>query len=346
MGVYMIRMVLVGNPNVGKTTLFNALTGDHQRVGNWPGVTVEKKTGQLMMGEVPIELIDLPGVYSLVSSPEASQDEQITALTVAQGDFDGVINVVDACHLERHLYLTSQLLELGMPMVIALTMMDCASQRKISIDVEALASQFACPVRPLDVLKGAGLGVLKDDLLVCIANRPRPLELKLSTQVLSTLQMLEHKLRPVLSDHQMPVYVARRIAEGDQLLTPGISRLLTQDTEEISLDFILADARYEAVHQLVRKVEARASDVSEDWTAKIDRIVLHRWLAFPLFFAMMYVLFFFAIHVGGTLQAWFDVTTDALFVQGPTWLMERAHCPVWLIAWCANGVGRGINTTL
>ena len=344
----MIRVLLVGNPNCGKTTLFNALTGDNQRVGNWPGVTVEKKTGTFVINETDVELTDLPGVYSLVSSREgASQDEQIAANTVALGDYDCVINVVDACHLERHVYLSSQVLELGVPTLIALNMMDLATQRGISIDVDALATQLGCPVVPLHAHRGVGLPELKR-LLQTKLPVPIPLPLNLPAPVLLIISRLEDMLSLVLTHDQAIAYVARRIMEGDQLLVPeqAYRSVLPKNTTEDSLDLVMADARYDAVHRLVGAVQERASDVSDDWTAKVDRLVLNRFLAFPLFFAMMYGLFFFAIHVGGAFQPFFDITTDTLFVQGPTWLMQRANLPDWLIAWCANGVGRGINTTL
>ena len=292
-----MRMLLVGNPNCGKTTLFNALTGEQQRVGNWPGVTIEKKVGFFPVESQSIELIDLPGVYSLVSAFEhASQDEQITAKTVASTQFDCIINVIDACHLERHLYLTSQLLELGVPVVIALNMMDLAEQAGIKLNISALSEQLGCSVISLAAHRGQGLSELKMSFMRPLMP-PRPLSLN----VCSALQD--------------------------------------------SLELLIADARYTAIHALVKQVQAKASDARESLTAKIDRVVLHRIWAFPIFFAMMYALFFFAIQVGGFFQDFFDVFTDALFVQYSSSLMQKFHMSTWFIALVSHGIGRGLNTT-
>lgn len=150
----MTHVLLVGNPNCGKTTLFNALTGDNQRIGNWPGVTVEKKTGEFFVDQQRFEVTDLPGVYSLVANADGtSQDEQIAAQSVVTMEADCIINVIDACHLERHLYLTTQILELGKPVLLALNMMDIAQQRGISIDANALSQQLGCPVIPIQAHK-------------------------------------------------------------------------------------------------------------------------------------------------------------------------------------------------
>jgi len=148
----MTHILLVGNPNCGKTTLFNALTGDNQRTGNWSGVTVEKKCGMFHIDQHQLEITDLPGTYSLVThSDKGSLDEQIAAEAIVSLDADCIINVVDACHLERHLYLTSQIIELGKPVIIVLNMIDIAQQRGIFIDSTRLEQQLGCPVIPIQL---------------------------------------------------------------------------------------------------------------------------------------------------------------------------------------------------
>ena len=344
----MTHIMLVGNPNCGKTTLFNALTGDNQRVGNWPGVTVEKKTGVFTLGTQDIQVTDLPGVYSLVSSISgASQDEQIAAQAVAHGDADIMINVIDACHLERHLYLTSQLLELGKPLIVALNMTDIAEQRGIIIDARALAHQLSCPVVVLQAHRKVGLTELHRAILAKpIASIP--LVLPLSTVVQQVLIGMEQRLLPSFDNPQLVSYLARRILEGDTLLVSQqiLAHVLDGTQSTVDFDVLMADARYHAVHQVVSLVQQKHSDASEHLTAKLDRIVLHRFWALPIFFAMMYVMFLFAVNIGGAFQDFFDISTDAIFVQGSAWLLQQLHMPNWLIALFASGVGKGINTTL
>lgn len=290
----MNRLLLVGNPNCGKTTLFNALTGGHERVGNWPGVTVDVTLGQFQHHNTSFHVMDLPGLYSCdPSSDVLSQDEQQAMLALSSSASDCIINVLDACYLERHLYLTSQLLELGRPMIVVLNMMDCAKQRGITIDIDAMAAALGCPVLSIEAHRTVGVSVLKDKLLDGFSAAP-----------------------PLVDYHEC--------------------------TDEL----LMADKRYTAVHALVLKVQRKQADVSEYFTEKVDRIVLHRFFAFPLFFMMMYALFFLAIHVGGALQPLFDTATDALFVQGTANGLLALQAPDWFVAWAAYGIGKGINTTL
>ncbi|MFI4918728.1 MAG: Fe(2+) transporter permease subunit FeoB [Legionellales bacterium] len=341
----MTQVLLVGNPNCGKTTLFNALTGDHQRVGNWPGVTVEKKTGTMQQAGKTIDLTDLPGVYSLVANADGlSQDEQIAAQSIVSMASDCIINVVDACHLERHLYLTSQILELGKPVIVALNMMDIALQRGIAIDVKVLAQRLGCPVIALQAHKTIGVSTLVQ-ALVDLPQVSLPLALPLPSSVVLALTSLEHQLVNEGYSQALAYYYARRLAEGDCLMTEASAQ---QDFNgaSLGLDIVLADARYQAVHGIVTAVQKKRSDASEHFTAKLDRIVLHRFLALPIFFAMMYFMFLFAINIGGAFQDFFDISTDTIFVQGSAWLLQQLHAPNWLIALMANGIGKGINTTL
>ncbi len=343
------KIVLVGNPNCGKTTLFNALTGDTQRVGNWPGVTVEKKTGVYIADEHETQVTDLPGVYSLVSSVQGtSQDAQIAALAVANGDADILVNVVDACHLERHLYLTTQLIELGKPLILALNMTDIATLRGITIDTQALSRLLHCPVIVLQAHRQLGITDLKQAIASFVIAANGTFALPLPPSVQNVLITLETRLLAIGTPSRLITYYARRIMEGDTVLVsdPSIARSILDNELGTDIDVLMADARYQAIHQLVMRVQQKRSDASEHLTARIDRVVLHRFWALPIFFAMMYLMFLLAVDVGGAFQDFFDITTDTVFVQGSAWVLQRLNTPSWLIAVCANGVGKGINTTL
>jgi ferrous iron transport protein B len=341
----MIRVMLVGNPNCGKTTVFNALTGENQRVGNWPGVTVEKKTGQFTVETAQVELIDLPGLYSLTLPQQGSgQDEAITAKAVAGDAVDVIVNVLDACQLERHLYLTSQILELGKPVVIALNMTDIAKQRGIHIDAAQLSAQLGCPVIPMQAHRQTGLPALKQAILHVLTLSVRPLILSLPADLLHVqTTLIEHWVNQGFYSPEHALFLSSRVLEGDVSIQvePNLCACLPNDT-----DIYMADARYQAVHQIMRQVQKKNSDASEHLTAKIDRVVLHRFWAIPIFLFVMYVMFFAAINVGGAFQDFFDISSDAIFVQGTAHLMHALHAPNWSIAFIAEGIGKGINTTL
>lgn len=334
----MKHVLLVGNPNCGKTTVFNALTGENQRVGNWPGVTVEKKTGAFLIDKQPIEITDLPGIYSLTITEDASsQDEKISAKALVNLSYDTIINVIDACHLERHLYLTTQLLELNKPIIIALNMSDIARQQGITIDVNKLSEAFGCQVVTLEAHKKIGIHALQLAIANPAVYHVRPI-LTLPATVQAQLDAFTH---PQVNTEQF-YYYANRLLEGDDVLLANYTPFDTA----ADYDIILADARYKTIHQYIPSIQKKRSDASEHITAKIDKIVLHRFLALPIFLAIMYLMFLFAINIGGAFQDFFDITTNAIFVQGSAYVLHQLHTPDWLIALLANGVGVGINTVL
>ncbi len=338
------RVILVGNPNCGKTTLFNGLTGSQQRVGNWPGVTVEKKSGWYFDSEKTVEIIDLPGVYAL-SLPDQScaKDAQITDQVLVDGHIDLIINIVDACHLERHLFLTSQLLELGKPVIVALNMMDIATQAGIQIDSKALSQQLRCPVVTLQAHRQIGLEQLAVHL-----NNPHPtdtpgeaLSAYLPQPVVRYWEQLQKKVPsryPDGKDHA--VYYAYRWMEKPPE-PESQSTVLIDD-----LDIVLADARYQMVHAWVAAAQTKRTDAKEQITAKLDRILLHRFWALPLFLTLMFGVFFLAIGVGGAVQTGFDMLSQAIFMQAPAWLMTQWHAPSWLIQIGAFGVGQAFHTLI
>lgn len=331
-----MKFLLVGNPNSGKTTLFNALTGEHQKVGNWPGVTVEQKSGYFSCGDQRVDIIDLPGVYSLSASARGGAlDEAIATEAISQMSYDLIVNVVDACHLERHLYLSAQLTELQKPMIVVLTMMDIAAERGIKIDLKRLAAELHCPVIAVQAHKNLGLEALKKALLD-LPEAARPLAMVMPEPLGQYLN--EEVARAVKSgNHPRLAYfkACREIEKAEE-----------QNAQHQDWDILFADARYQAIHQIIKACQFRPTDAKDSLTARIDRLVLHRFLGIPVFLGIMYLMFLFAICVGGAFQDFFDLATDTVFVKGLAWVLEQVAAPGWLIALLANGLGKGINTTL
>lgn len=344
---------LVGNPNAGKTTLFNQLTGSRQRVGNWAGVTVERKEGHFRTGQHQVRLVDLPGTYSLTTlSAEASIDEQIACRYIASGEVDLLINVVDAANLERNLYLTLQLREMGIPCIVALNMLDIARDQNIEIDIQKLSQELGCPVVPLISSRGQGIAELKAAIDM-IGLEPSFLEVTypagLSEQVARLLRTVSvgivlDKRWLVLQALEGDIFSAAALGlSGDAL---SQSRQAVQDAcgEEPAL--LIVDARYARIAQICQEVSNHLQASPHRLTEWLDRIVLNRWLGIPVFLLVMYLMFFFAINIGGALQPIFDQGSSALFIEGIQWLGIYLGLPDWLTALLAQGLGGGINTIL
>ena len=347
---------VVGNPNCGKTTLFNALTGAKQRVGNWPGVTVERKVGRYVFDGVAFELVDLPGTYSLeVSDDSVSVDEAIARDYVAGREADLVLNIVDASNLERNLYLTSQLLEMKVPMVVALNMMDVAGERGIDIDVATLSERLGCPVVPVVAASGKGVDELRKVLLEAARAERRPTAevtypAALEKAVASLLPRIEEAARANGAD---PRWLAVQLLEGDSLARsmagPEIGRdlpELQQETEEAlgdDIDISLADARYGFVNEVTRGTVQRKGEVTRSLSDRIDRVVLNRALGIPIFLLAMHLMFMFTINIGGAFIDAFDIVSGAIFVDGFAGALAGIGSPEWLTVLLANGIGGGIQ---
>jgi ferrous iron transport protein B len=353
---------LVGNPNCGKTTLFNVLTGARQRVGNWPGVTVERKSGSFKQGEAQVELVDLPGTYSLVMASEtASVDERIACDYILSGDADLLINILDASHLERNLYLTTQLVEMQVPMIVVLNMMDVARQRGIRIDLKALEKELGCPVVAVEAHKGKGLKELKQAIFsaaknVVLAKRNGEElfgNIRYPASITSAIQSLAALMTQTT---QSPTWLALRLLEGDlfaqQFITESIKEQVThyqhhiQTTSGEDADILIADARYQFIRNLLSHSVTQSTEKTRTWTDRLDQIVLNRILGIPIFLGVMYCMFLFAINIGGAFQDFFDIGSSTIFVDGLASVLNHWHVPNWLTALLANGVGKGINTTV
>jgi ferrous iron transport protein B len=350
---------LVGNPNCGKTTVFNALTGSHQSVGNWPGVTVERKSGFFTEKNQTIEVIDLPGAYSLTVVSEASSiDERIACEYILNRNVDVIVNILDASNLERHLYLTLQLIEMRVPMILAVNMMDIAKQRNIHISLETLEKELGCPVIALEANKNKGIDELKQMIAEEINGRA-----SVSPALFNVKNTLGEKGSVVvnaalsdLTEKTQSDFLALRLLEDDVFARQQVSADILSDVvvwqkricDEAGddADILLADARYRFIQTLVSQCVTKKISNTPTLTSRIDNIVLNRVLGIPIFLGVMYLMFFFAINIGGAFQDFFDISSDTVFVGGLDYLLTQWHVPTWLTALIANGVGKGINTTI
>jgi len=347
-------ITLVGNPNCGKTTLFNALTGARQQVGNWPGVTVDKKSGDYSHEGQSVEVVDLPGIYSLNAS---SVDEQVARDYLLAHEAGLVINIVDASNVERNLYLTTQLLEMKTPMIIALNMMDAAKERQIEIDLPLLENKLGCPVIPLVASKGQGVEQLKSAVNKAMAH-PRisqtqpawspeiqdaatKLSLLLTEADVVPAQMDAHWLAINLMEQDFAV-LNNLDRESRKKITHQLSAIEAELNEET--DILIADARYGFIKDLTRDTIKKTGRVGKTTSDKIDAIVLHRFFGLPVFLVAMYLVFMFTINVGGAFIDFFDILGGAIFVDGPAWLLGLVSAPQWLSVIIASGIGSGLQT--
>lgn len=285
----MKKLMLVGNPNCGKTTLFNALTGANQKVGNWSGVTVEKMEGNYLFVNDTFTVTDLPGIYSIYAE-SLSEDEWIAQQQLQDVDDALIINIVDAVHLERHLFLTTQLLEKKRPMIVVLNMIDLANRKGIQIDVASLEQQLGC----------------------------------------SVIAMSAHNIVDI--ERLKKTIAAYKTAVSN---SPII--------ENIKSDPML---RFDSIHTCMQKAIKRNNTQHLSFSTSIDNIVLNRFLGLPLFFMLMYLMFYFSIHFGGQLQDWVDKNSEYWLVTWMQQKLEYSGIPAIIIALLTEGIGRGINTTL
>ncbi len=350
-----LKIALAGNPNSGKTTVFNALTGARQRVGNWPGVTVERVMGEYSHGDRQVEVTDLPGIYSFSA---LSPDEEVARKHILFDTPDVVVNVIDASNLERNLYLTTQLLEMNVPVVVVLNMMDMAKQRGIRIEVEHLAMHLGCPVIPVVASKKKGTEELRAAIEEMGDTHHRPgIRILYEKDIEKILQSLEASLGDVaLSKKVSARWLAVKFLEKDELAVDllgadkaqlpdlneqlkKVERLVGEDT-----DMIIADGRYGFIHGLARDVTAGSSKLRKTFSDAVDAVVLNRFLGFPVFFGIMYLLFAITINVGAPFIDFFDQLAGTIFVDGFGSLLETLHFPAWAVAVLAEGFGGGIQT--
>lgn len=352
-----MEIALVGNPNCGKTTLFNALTGAKQRVGNWSGVTVEKKSGYYTERGQTVEVVDLPGTYSLsIVSEKVSLDEKIACEYLLSNQPSLVVNIIDASHIERSLYLTMQLLEMEIPMIIVVNMLDVAKRKNIQLDLAKLSELIGCPVVGMCAQKKRGLNDLRKQVnKLSRAPKPPQFKPKMQTELESHIAKLQQQLPEDIS-HINQRWLAMRLLEDDgyarSCVPEEIKALVTSQQQTISkelnedLDILFADHRYKLIHDLLQQTLQKSGRDQTKLTKVLDSIVLNRILGVPIFLSVMYCMFLFAINIGGAFQDFFDIAGTTIFVNGLTHLLQSWHLPNWFTAIIASGAGSGLTTTL
>jgi ferrous iron transport protein B len=334
-------VALIGNPNCGKTSLFNGLTGANQRVGNWPGVTVERREGRYRHAGAAVTVVDLPGIYGLDADGAGALDAHIAHDYLLSGAPDAVLNVVDASNLERNLYLTAQLLELGLPVVVALTMNDVARSRRRPVDADALADRLGCPVVPVNPRRTRGIPAVRAALAAPLAPGARGPAYPAA---------VERALTRLEDGGAGSRGRALALLAGDgEAATPGLGELVAierRDAEHAlaeDLDIVLADRRFGFAREVVSACSSRTGVLRPSLTDRIDRVVLNRWLGIPVFLAVMYLLFLLTIDLGGAFIDLFDILAGALFVEVPAAALEAVGAPEALLV-LAEGAGTGLQT--
>ena len=361
-------VAVLGNPNAGKTTLFNGMTGARQQIGNWPGVTVEKKTGHYSHDGETITLVDLPGTYSFQGQSlqgEVSPDEQIAQQYLLSGEAELVINVLDATNLERNLYLTTQLMSLRIPRVIVLNMMDRAKDLGAVIDVDLLARELGCPVIPVSARNSRDMARLQRVIAELLRQQNTMKGAVSATKVYSgegvardkiscALELIEKRL----CDEQLGSSTGRqwhaiRLLEGSAMGLGVSAALLQQAAEQRKqierdsgedIDIVMADSRYCFIRRICTDAVSFRKKASRALTERIDRIVLNRVLGVPVFFLAMYLMFMVTIHIGSAFIEFFEITVEVFAVDGLASFLTGISAPGWLTALLAYGIGGGIKT--
>jgi len=339
-------IVLIGNPNCGKTTIFNGLTSSNQRVGNWPGVTVERKQGLYREGDLTVTVVDLPGVYSLDAGQEGTAlDEQVARNVLLTRQYDLVVNILDAANLERNLYLTSQLLEMGVPLLLILNMIDVAVAAGMRIDAQSLSQRLQVPVVPFCAKQRQNFGQLRHSLRAAIAAptisplavpQPAVIEEAIANLLGQGAQDRLQALAWLQYTEAVPTEIVPRLSQWRQT----IHSTLGED-----IDLVIADSRYRWIQQVSAPIVDQQQRQASTHSDQIDRIVLHRWFGIPIFLGVMYLVFLVAMNVGGAFIDFFDLGVGTLVVSWPAHVLEQINAPGWLIGLLAEGVGGGIQTT-
>lgn len=344
-----IQVALAGNPNCGKTTLFNGLTGATQYVGNWPGVTVEKKEGKYKEDK-DIKITDLPGIYSL--SPY-TLEEVVSREFLLNGNVDVVLNIIDGSNLERNLFLTTQILELGIPTVVAINMLDVIEKRKDTIDYKKLSEELGCPVLPISALKNTGIKELMAQVKKAAGTKFSAKNIY-AGKVLNALNTIETSL-PTSIDVNRRFFYAVKLFERDDKIEAAIKTSADASVIEAcekSMDddseSIITDARYTYITNVIKDCYKKGSKEVLTTSDKIDRIVTNRILALPIFALVMWFVYYISVTTVGTIVT--DWTNDVLFGEiippAVDSFLTSIQCADWLHGLIVDGIIGGVGAVL
>ena len=357
-----ITIALAGNPNSGKTTLFNALTGSNQFVGNWPGVTVEKKEGKLK-GNKDVKLMDLPGIYSL--SPY-TLEEVVARNYLIQERPDAIINIVDGTNLERNLYLTTQIMELGIPVLMAINMMDLVNKKGDKINIRKLSNELGCQVVEISALKGTGIKEAADQAvkLARSKNINMPVH-KFDKAVEKELDNIAMMLPGDIPEEQKRFYAIKLFERDDKITglmstVPNVEATIVKTEKEFDDDAesIITNERYQFITSIINDCYKKGNNEELSISDKIDRIVTNRWLALPIFAVIIYIVYYVSVSTVGTWAT--DWANDGVFGDG--WslfglaipsipsliegLLESLGTAAWLNGLILDGIVAGVGAVL
>ena len=348
-----IKIALAGNPNCGKTTLFNALTGSNQFVGNWPGVTVEKKEGKLK-GHKDVTIMDLPGIYSL--SPY-TLEEVVARNYLINERPDAILNIVDGTNIERNLYLSTQIMELGIPVIMAVNMMDIVEKNGDKIHIDKLAKKLGCEVVTISALKGTGIKEAADKAVQIAQKKGAAVPVhEFDKDVEAVIRTVESKLGSDIVNEQKRFFAIKLLEKDDKITeqmksVPDVSAEIKQleDKFDDDTESIITNERYVYISSIIGQCYTKSSTGKKLTTSdKIDRIVTNRWLALPIFAVVMWVVYYVSVTTVGTIVT--DWTNDVLFGEiippAVESALEAVNCAAWLQGLILDGIVAGVGAVL
>ena len=347
-----IKIALAGNPNCGKTTLFNALTGSNQFVGNWPGVTVEKKEGKLK-GHKDATIMDLPGIYSL--SPY-TLEEVVARNYLINERPDAILNIVDGTNIERNLYLSTQIMELGIPVIMAVNMMDIVEKNGDKIHIDKLAKKLGCEVVTISALKGTGIKEAADKAVQIAQKKGAAVPVhEFDKDVEAVIRTVESKLGSDIVNEQKRFFAIKLLEKDDKITeqmksVPDVSAEIKQleDKFDDDTESIITNERYVYISSIIGDCVTKNKKNAMTTSDKIDRIVTNRWLALPIFAVVMWVVYYVSVTTVGTFVT--DWTNDVLFgeIIPPAIenLLNAIHCADWLQGLILDGIVAGVGAVL